>query len=398
MVVMSLYPNDERVRREAAALERAGIAVDVLCQRGEGQSEVEPLGQVTAYRVMTQATKENIGQYLWVSTRFALAAFAKLRQLARQHRYSVLQAHNMPDFLVFVGLLEKMLGVPTVLDLHDLSVELYKSKWNGRKSKLLLPMVQAIERISCGFASRLITTSSGFKERLVARGIAPDKITLVLNTADPHHFQFQSDRSFYPITRGLSLLYHGTVAERFGLTNAIRAVSLLQERLPETTLRIHGKYDPSYRQRLERMIGQLKLEGKVQLHGWCHSHQLAEIIRGADIGLAPYLEDEFMSLALSTKTFEYAATGLPIVATRLDSTAAIFSEDAIQFCAPNSAEDLADKIYTLSLDPQRRQAQTRRAQAILEQISGTVMEQRYLTMMKGLMGINGHNGNGNGKG
>ena len=37
MATMSLYPEDPRVRREAEALARKAVAVDVVCLRGPDQ-------------------------------------------------------------------------------------------------------------------------------------------------------------------------------------------------------------------------------------------------------------------------------------------------------------------------------------------------------------------------
>lgn len=389
MVVMSLYPNDERVRREATALERAGIAVDVICQRAADQTPMEQLGGVTAWRVTRQTTKENIGQYLWVSACFALAAFLKMQRLSLGRRYHAIQAHNMPDFLIFAGLLHKLAGTPLVLDLHDLSVELFRSKWSARKGRRLLPLVRAVERVSCALANRLITTSNGFKERLVSRGIPAEKVELVLNAPDPRHFQFQGGRAFEPIERGLRLLYHGTVAERFGLGTAIEALGLLRQRIPESRLDIYGKYDPACRRQLEEKIGRLHLEDAVRLGGWLGVAEIPRIIREADVGLVPYLNDEFMSLALSTKTFEYAATGLPVAASCLDSITTHFDGQCVEYFEPGNAWDMAERLAALALDPERRRRQVRNAAAALEQVSGAVMEQRYLNLMKGLLGING---------
>jgi glycosyltransferase involved in cell wall biosynthesis len=394
MIVMSRYPNDERVRREACALARAGIAVDVICQRAEGESAREQFGLVTAWRVMRQSDKESVGRYLWVSARFMLAAVLKLHQLSLRRRYHAIQAHNMPDFLIFAGLFHRLLrGTPLVLDLHELSVELFRSKWQGAKSRRLMPLVELVEKASCTLASRLITTSEGFRARLAQRGVPRGKVELVLNAPDPRHFQFQEDRAFTPIDRDLRLLYHGTVAERFGLATAIDAVALLRERFPGVHLAIHGKYDPSYRQELERKIEALHLGGHVTLGGWLTVDRIAPTIRQAEIGLVPYLKDEFMSLALSTKTFEYATTGLPVVASRLDSITTYFDERAVEFFEPGDAADLAARVAALAADPARRQAHVQTARGILDGISGHVMEQRYVNLMKGVMGING-NGNG----
>lgn len=391
MIVMSLYPNDERVRREAMALERAGYGVDILCQRATTQKKVERFGKVTAYRLTREAAKESLGKYLLISMRFVLAAFLKMQVLSMGRRYDLVQTHNMPDYLIFAGLFQKLRGTPMVLDLHDLSVELYKSKWNGKASKLL-PLVARVERASCALADHLITTSHGFRERLVRRGIPREKVTLVLNTPDPNLYEFQPGRTFHRITRDLVLLYHGTVAERFGLLSAIEAVALLQERIPGTTLHIFGKYDPTYRERLERRIRVLGLEERVTLGGWLQARQINELIRTADLGVVPYLKDEFMSLALSTKTFEYATTGLPIVASRLPSIASVFDDRALQYYEPGSPADMAEKIVELCEDPERRRSQAARAQLALESITGAVMEDRYVRLIRSLAGADGKAG------
>ena len=92
-----------------------------------------------------------------------------------------------------------------------------------------------------------------------------------------------------------------------------------------------------------------------------------------------------MSLALSTKTFEYAATGLPTVASRVDSIAAIFDDKSILYADPSDCRALAGKIAELCLDPDRRRAQVQHARQAISDISYSVMIERYLTLVKDLM-------------
>lgn len=389
MIVQSLYPQDERVRRQAEALELNGVGVDVICMQGAKQGKEEDLGLVRAYRILPEGPKESLSQYIRLSLRFALAAFWKLQRLASKRRYELVQVHNMPDFLVFAGMLQKMMGRPLVLDLHDLSVELFASRWSARKSRLLLPLVRAAERISCAFADRLITTSHGFRDSLVQRGMPENKITLVLNTADPRIFHFDAGRSFHRIARGARLLYHGTVAERFGLEKAIEAVGHLQRKVPNSTLNIYGQYSPNYRITLQKKIRDLRLTDTVFLNGFRPLEEVHSIICNSDIGVVPYLSDPFMNLALSTKTFEYTATGLPVVASRLRSLTSIFDDKCITYADPHSAEDLADKIAMLCLDPDKRKSQAGSALSALPAISGSVMIGRYLGLIQGLIGPNG---------
>ncbi len=384
MIVLSLYPNDVRVRREAEALARSGVAVDVICLRDDQQAHVEEFGLVTAYRIIRQRSKESLGSYVMLAGYFTAAAFVKLQTLSLNRRYDVIQAHSMPDFLIFAGLLHKLLRRRLVLDLHDLSVELFRTKWGGKWPRLM-SLVSGIERLSCGFADRLITTSQGFQEKLIERRIPEDKITLVLNTPDPNLFPYQVDRNFDPIAEGVRLLYHGTVAERFGLETAIEAVALLQRDIPGATLNIFGPYDSNYRVRLEQQIQNLNVRDFVRLEGSRTLEEIQLIIRRSDIGVAPYWSNEFMDLALSTKAFEYAASGLPIVASRLKPFTSIFDDQSIRFARAQDAEDLAQAIVALCRCPSRRRAQADRARHALDEISGAVMADRYVNLIKGLI-------------
>jgi len=385
MVVLSLYPQDVRVRREAEALAREGVAVDVICLRDKGQEAIESFGSVTAHRIMNQRSKERIEAYLILSIQFTLAALARLLALSRKNRYALIQVHNMPDYLVFAGVLHRLIGRPLVLDLHDLSVELFQSKWSGNKSAILLPIVKLMERFCCWMSNAVITTSQGFKDRLLGRGIPEDKITLVLNTADPNIFEYQADREFLPIEREARLLYHGTVAERFGLLTAIEAVAHLQKTVPGSQLNIYGKYDLSFRKTLEAKIEELGLKGMVILNGMKSLEEINAIIRQTDIGIVPYLSDEFMNLALSTKTFEYAATGLPTVASRVNSLTGLFDDECICYAVPGDAKNLAERVAWLCGHPERRQSQAAKARAALSEIGYSVMIGRYLNLMKRLM-------------
>jgi glycosyltransferase involved in cell wall biosynthesis len=291
----------------------------------------------------------------------------------------------MPDFLVFVGVFHKLLGRPVILDLHDLTVELLESRLNGRKSLVLSRLARTCERISCGFADHLITTSYAFRDQLVARGVKPERITLVLNSADERVFKAKQRREWGRIERGARLLYHGTVSRRFGLHIAIEAVAKLQVPIPETTLRIHGRYDSKYRRELEDLVKSLGLQGRVILDGFVTQEEIAGIIEESDIGIVPYIDDCFMNLAFSTKIFEYAIMKLPIVASRLASFVSIFSLDEISYCQPENPVDLKDKIVELCKSPGVRKENSERSARICEDMSWALMSERYLKLVKGLI-------------
>jgi glycosyltransferase involved in cell wall biosynthesis len=215
--------------------------------------------------------------------------------------------------------------------------------------------------------------------------VRPEKITLILNSADERIFENHGVRKFDRIERGARLLYHGTVAGRFGLTAAIDAVARLQEIIPETVLHIYGKYDPNYRRELEEQIERLCLSDRVVLGGYRSLEEIREIICRSDIGIVPYLSDAFMSLALSTKTFEYVAMGCPVVASRVASLQLIFDEQSIRYVAPGRPDDLAEKMAELCQHPQLRESYVKRAAQAYQAVSWPVMENRYLRLVGSYM-------------
>lgn len=393
MIAFSYYPRDTRILREAEALGKNGIGVDVICLRAPGESKTERLGSVTAYRIMDgSGHKESMLRYLLLSLKFTLASLAELVRLSVKKRYSLVQVHNMPDYLVFAGAFHKVLGRAVVLDLHDLTVELFQTRCGHTASMVLMPFVRLCEKLSCAFADRVITTSIGFKRRLMDRGVNPDKIELVLNAADDSVFTGPAERKWEVIKDGPRLLYHGTVAPRFGIHVAVEAVDVIRRELPGVRFSIYGNYDPSYRNDLEALIKRLKLRDNVSLGGYLNVKEIVEAINASHMGVVPYLSDEFMNLALSTKTFEYVSMGMPVVAARLDSIKSIFSESSIAFFPPGQPKGLAERVFELCSKPEMRKSMAEKAFESYSKMAWPVMSSRYINLISSLITTGKDNG------
>jgi glycosyltransferase involved in cell wall biosynthesis len=353
MMVYSVYPSDPRVRREAESLEEAGYYVDVLCLRPSGEARKIVLGNVTAYRIMLEDFKrESLGRYFFFTSIFLLRCFILALKWSLTRHYDLVQVHNMPDHLVFAALPLKLKRVKVLLDLHDLTPELFLTKWNhGSKRSLrhiVTPIIQILEKMSCGFSDHLLTTSDGFKDRLVSRGIPEGKIDIIHNSANEKIFDRTLCNNNEVIqNEGPKLIYHGTVAFRFGLHIVIMAMPHLVKHFPEVSFNIYGGYEPAYRKYLEDLVIELGLEEHVKLGGYLTWEQVAQVICQADIGIVPYIEDEFMNLALSTKGFEYVVMRLPVVASRLDSIKRIFSEEAVAYFSSEDSVGLADRVASI---------------------------------------------------
>lgn len=392
MVVMSQYPGDPRVRREAEALARCGVEVDIFCYRNPDQSKEESFGRVRAHRIIVVRDKTSILRYILFSQGFGFVASWHLFWVNLKRRYEVIQIHNMPDQLVFSAIPQKIFGAPVILDLHDLMVELFESKWKGPKARMFLPIVKLVEKASCGFADRLITTSEGFKQRLLGRGIPPEKITLVLNSADNNIFyrpqngiMERQDRKGQ-VLKAPRLVYHGTITHRFGIHILIKAMAILKNKGLHPSLRLHGKYDEDYRPYLEGLIKKLDLEDDVHLGGYLLHEEIREMLYKMDIGVVPYLSDSFMELALSTKSFEYVSVGLPVVASDVAAMTSLFSSDSMKYFQPGNEKDLAEQILQFCENPEDRARFPAKADEEYARISWPTMEARYTRLIGSLMG------------
>jgi glycosyltransferase involved in cell wall biosynthesis len=172
-----------------------------------------------------------------------------------------------------------------------------------------------------------------------------------------------------------------------GLHIAVEAMKYLSEKIPGSVLVIYGHYDRTYKIYLEKLIRKFNLEENVILKGEFSQEVIYGFIKESDFGVVPYLDNIYMNLCLPTKMFEYNASLLPAVVSRLKSPSMIFRDDSIAFTEPGNAQDLADKLINLCFDPAKRKIMAENAYTILQSISGQIMSERYLNLIDSI--ING---------
>lgn len=352
MVVHAYYPIGEpRVEREALALVAKGFQVDLICLKDQGEPETEQIEGINIYRLPVRRHKgKGIFIQLLEYFSFFFLAFFKLTSLQWKKHYAVVQVHNLPDFLIFCAMIPKIMGARLILDLHDLMPEFYAGRFNQDLNALPIRLLRLQERISCAFADQVITVTSLWRETLIQRGIPAEKIVVVMNVANDRIFQRQM-RSNLPSGNGqpFRLIYHGTLAERYGIDLAIRAVDQLRASIPNIHLTIHGKGE--YLETLVQLKDQLDLDPCVVFSTqYMPIADLPKLIGKAHVGLVPYRQDIFTDGILPTKMMEYVAVGIPVVAARTAAISAYFDENMVRYFTPGDVNDLANSILSLYLN------------------------------------------------
>lgn len=388
MVVHSYYEEDPRVRREAESLVAAGREVDVYALR---RPDDGPTGEVAGVRLRRLDVQRHQGAGLGTYLAEYLSFFARAGwTLARAHprrRYALVQVHSLPDFLVFAALPLRLAGVPVLLDLHEAMPEFFRSRFPGASNPLAHRLLLLQERLSTLMASHVLTVNEAMGDRLVRLGTPRDKVSIVINSPSLARFDpasaptraFRADGS-------LRLVYGGALTPTYELDVAVRAVARVARERPELDVRfdVYGRGDSQ--PGLEALAAELDVADRVVFHGRIPIEAMPAAVAAADVGLAPTRRDRFTDMSLSTKVYEYAAMGKPVVASHLPMVERTFPPGTVVTYEPGDDVAMAAAILELAADPDELPARVEATRAIVRAAAWEGEAERYRAIVDRLTG------------
>jgi glycosyltransferase involved in cell wall biosynthesis len=385
MIAYTRYSFDNRVRREAEAVNSLpAYSVTVLTPREQDAPRNYEKGGVRIVELnMPKYQGKRWVSYIFSYIRFTFLAFIACTKLVFRKSLDIIHVHNMPNFLVFAGLIPLLAGKPIILDEHDTVVETYAAKFKGRYSRVLERLLRLEEAICCRMASRIVCVNDIQKAILVARNIPEEKIVVAMNVPDPTLFGNTGTARGGKETNGkLRMIYHGTVTKRLGVDMAVRAVMKLCDVLPELEFHILGDGDGMKElQDLGRSLGS---GNKVQFRGIVPLEKLVPILGGMDLGIIPNRKNIATDLMLPVKMLECVALGIPVVAPRLKTISHYFTEDMVFYFEPDDIDSMAQAILTASSNEEERARKAREAKGFLGKHGWQYHKAAFLEMYKSL--------------
>jgi glycosyltransferase involved in cell wall biosynthesis len=382
MVVHGPYP-EPRVTREALAAVDAGWKVDVVAMRNPGESANEIVDGVVVYRLpLSHQWKTGVFAVAREYLGFTALATAKVTALAVRRRYVVIHVHNPPDFLVVAALAPKLLGANVIFDIHDFAPELFAMRFRGRRGLAAMERVLwIIERLATRFATAVVTVHDPYRRALVARGVPPDKITVILNSLDD---RLIAVRSTAVEQDGFRVVYHGTITEHYGVVQLVQAAASVAQDVRRLTVQIYGDGD-ALRDVRSRVM-ELGLSDRVHLSGrFLAQREVLERVCSASAGVICNLPVERNNAAVPTKLFEYAFLGVPIVTADLPAIREHFSSEEVRFFRAGDADDLADALRDIAADPDAAQARAAAARRRCEEYRWPISARRYVGLLDRLV-------------
>lgn len=389
MVVHAYYPLAEpRVQREARAARDAGFDVTVLALRGPGEAARERVDGISVRRFPLRHTRGagllRIGyEYLG----FCALATLWLAVRAWRGRLHVVHVHNPPDFLIIAGLLPRIRGARLVLDIHDLSSDIFSVRVRGRAGRVAERILVWVERLACHLADAVITVHEPYRTELARRGTPAAKIRVVMNSLDEHLLERAQDAtSIAGPPGGFRISYHGTLTWWYGVDLLLDALARLRREGIDAEALVLGDGDsvPELMERARRP----DLKDHVLLPGrYLPIEATLASVRGAACGVIPNRPSRINRFALSSKLFEYIALGIPVVVSRLETLAAHFGEDEVTFFEPGDAAALSNALRWVHDHPGEADLKARaariRAQSYSWSLQSETLRRVYRELLTG---------------
>jgi glycosyltransferase involved in cell wall biosynthesis len=243
--------------------------------------------------------------------------------------------------------------LPFVLEVRDLwpeSIEAVGAMRNPR----LLRFLEWLERRMYAAATRVVTVGDGYRRKLVARGVAPERIDVIPNGVDLEAFLAGADgtkvRERYGLRDRYVCAYLGTIGMGCGLEVVLRAARVLRES-GRDDVRFLLVGDGAVREELE---ARARAEGlsAVIFTGRQPKASMPEFLAATDACLVHLTRTELFKTVMPSKIFEAAAMRKPIVLGVEGYAAELVTDAGAGLCMePENAGELLAAVERLAADP-----------------------------------------------
>ena len=115
-----------------------------------------------------------------------------------------------------------------------------------------------------------------------------------------------------------SIIYHGNLGPERGISDLIKAISIVVSEIPNANLSIYGSYRIcSYKDELMQLIKSLELKKNITINDHIDHKDIWGYLRKYEVGVIPFRNNSLTSINTPTKLFEYMACGCKIVSASL---------------------------------------------------------------------------------
>lgn len=346
-------PFDTRVWKEAVALHKAGYAVTVLCPKGKGFDRAhELLGGIHIYRHPLPKERNGVLGYVWEFGCALLLESVYSWWIYARHGFHVIQGCNPPDNIFVVAIPFKLLGVKYIFDHHDLSPELYISKY-GRRD-VLYKIQLWLEKLTFRVSEVVMSTNNSYRDIALKRGgLAVEDVFVVRNGPDLNSFRAVPQNPALKGDKKYLIGYVGTISVQEGLDILLDVAEYIKKLGRQDVYFVCVGGGPSLAG-LRKTLKDKNLEDMVRFTGRVSDAEMIEILSTADVCVNPDKPCQMNDLSTMIKIMEYMALGKPIVQFDLKEGRYSAQKASLYSNGENRVADFAEKILWLLEHPDER--------------------------------------------
>jgi putative colanic acid biosynthesis glycosyltransferase WcaI len=253
---------------------------------------------------------------------------------------------------VIAAVLASVRKAPFVYDVQDVWPD--SALMSGMlREGAITSVLRKVERFVYRRAAHLLVVTEGAKENLIAKGAAPERITVVPHWVDESAFATPDADARAWAARFLEKdrRFVVTFAGNIGLLQRLDAILLAAKRITDSRIAFRFVGDGADRPRLERVVKDLGL-GNVRFLGARPSSDMVAVFAESDALVVPFGAGPLSELVIPTKTLAYLAAGRPIVMAMSGPATQMVEEAGAGIAVPSDDPDrLAAAIEELARRP-----------------------------------------------
>ncbi len=368
-------PSDRHVWNQATALVRGGYEVTVVCPQGEKRDRdaVDHRDGVAIHRYRPLPAG---GRAVGFALEYLAALWSIHRLAARLGRgnpFDLVHACSPPDFLLLAALGLRRRGARFVFDHHDLTPELYRTRFGGG---LVHRVTLIAEQVGFRLADVVLSVNDSYRRVAIERGHRDPADVAVVRTG-PDLGRFQPTDPDPELRRGRRhlLSYAGVMGPQDGVDEALRSLAALRAQRQDWHAVFMG--DGEVVGEMRALAGELGIAEHVEFTGWVEHETIARVLSSSDVCLAPDPSNPLNDVSSMIKISEYMAISRPIVS--FDLTESRFGAgSAAAFASPGDHAAFAGLVSELLDDPDRRAAMGSAGRARVEELLAWKHQERSL--------------------
>jgi glycosyltransferase involved in cell wall biosynthesis len=315
------------------------------CFQKEWVAGIETI-RVWTYLAPNRGTTRRIANYLSLMLAATLAALFVRRP-------DLVIATSPQFFCGWAGVcVSRLRRIPLILEIRDLWPESIVAVGAMRPGRWLR-WLEWLEKRMYAAATRIVTVGTGYRDRLIDRGVAAERIEIVPNGVDRGLFTDRGSgaalRDKYDLGDAFVCSYIGTIGMGSGLEVVLRAARRLRdEGRDDIAFVLVG--DGAVRDALERKARADGLE-RVVFTGRQAKSTMPDFLSMTDVCLVHLLRRDLFRTVLPSKIFEAAAMQKPIILGVEGKAADLVREAGAGICIqPENEGELVEAVKRLAGD------------------------------------------------